>query len=131
MKCSCRWATYSSTRSVEVGGDRDVVEGTEVLGQLVQAGAATVGADGHAEVGGHEQHAQDLVDATQPAGVGWQKWSASAWKNCLKVTWLATCSPVATRMGAMARAMAAWPRMSSGLVGSSIKSGSNSASSSM
>ena len=39
-----------------------------------------------------------------------------------------TCSPVATRIGATARAIAAWPRMSSGLVGSSIQYGSNGAS---
>ena len=36
-----------------------------------------------------------------------------------------TCSPVATRIGATPRAMAAWPRTSSGLVGSSIQYGSN------
>ena len=36
-----------------------------------------------------------------------------------------TCSPVATRIGATARAIAAWPRTSSGLVGSSIQYGSN------
>ena len=32
-----------------------------------------------------------------------------------------TASPVATFIGAIARRMAAWPRMSSGLVGSSIQ----------
>ena len=36
-----------------------------------------------------------------------------------------TCSPVATRIGATPRAIAACPRMSSGLVGSSIQYGSN------
>ena len=44
------------------------------------------------------------------------------------MTRLWTCSPVATRIGATARAIVAWPRMSSGLVGSSIQYGSNSAS---
>ena len=38
-----------------------------------------------------------------------------------------TCSPVATRIGATPRAIAAWPRTSSGLVGSSIQYGSNGA----
>ena len=56
----------------------------------------------------------------------WQTAIASAWNSCLNITRLWTCSPVATRIGATARAIAAWPRMSSGLVGSSIQYGSNS-----
>ena len=50
---------------------------------------------------------------------------AFAWNSCFHITRLWTCSPVATLMGAIARAMAAWPRMSSGLVGSSIHIGSH------
>ena len=46
----------------------------------------------------------------------------------MNITRLWTCSPVATRIGATARAIAACPRMSSGEVGSSIQYGSNSAS---
>ena len=53
---------------------------------------------------------------------------APAWSSCLNMIRLWTCSPVATRMGATPRAIAAWPRMSSGLVGSSIQYGSNGAS---
>ncbi len=41
------------------------------------------------------------------------------------------CSPVATPIGASARAIAAWPSTSSGLVGSSIHQGSKRASSRM
>ena len=44
----------------------------------------------------------------------------------MNITRLWTCSPVATRIGATPRAIAAWPRMSSGEVGSSIQYGSNS-----
>ena len=57
----------------------------------------------------------------------WQKSIASAWNSCLNSTRFMPCSPVATPMGATARRTAAWPRTSSGLVGSSIHSGLNSA----
>ena len=40
--------------------------------------------------------------------------------SCLNITRLWQCSPVATPIGCTARATAAWPRTSSGLVGSSI-----------
>ena len=53
---------------------------------------------------------------------------ASACSSCLKITRLATCSPVATRIGLTARRIAAVPRMSSGLVGSSIHTGGTCAS---
>ena len=49
---------------------------------------------------------------------------ASAWNICLKSTRFMPCSPVATPIGADRRRIAAWPRMSSGLVGSSIQHGS-------
>ena len=41
------------------------------------------------------------------------------------MTRLWTCSPVATRIGAIARAIGAWPNTSSGLVGPSIQYGLN------
>ena len=53
---------------------------------------------------------------------------ASACSSCLKMTRFCACSPVATRTGATPRAISAWPRTSSGLVGSSIQAMSNSAS---
>ena len=56
---------------------------------------------------------------------------ASDWNSCLKMTRFWQCSPVATLMGAIERAIVAWPSTSSGLVGSSIQYGSNSASSFM
>ena len=62
------------------------------------------------------------------AASSWQKSMASAWNICLNSTRFMPCSPVATPIGATARRIAAWPRMSSGLVGSSIHSGLNSAS---
>ena len=61
----------------------------------------------------------------------WQKAMAFACMSCLKTTRFWQCSPVATPIGATARAMAAWPNTSSGLVGSSIHHGSKRASSRM
>ncbi len=54
----------------------------------------------------------------------WQTRMASAWSSCLKMTRLAATSPVATRIGATEAAILAWPRTSSGWVGSSIQYGS-------
>jgi hypothetical protein len=53
----------------------------------------------------------------------WQKSIASACRSCLNRTRFWQCSPVATFMpyGCNAFRMAAWPRTSSGDVGSSIK----------
>src|SRR5204862_59209 len=56
----------------------------------------------------------------------WQTSIASSWSSCLKTTRFCTCSPVATRTGATASRIRRWPRMSSGLVGSSIHHGSTS-----
>jgi len=55
----------------------------------------------------------------------WQNEMASACKSCLKRTRFWQCSPVATPTGETASAMRAWPRTSSGLVGSSIQYGPN------
>ena len=54
---------------------------------------------------------------------------ASTCSSCLKITRLAPCSPVAIRIGATAERIAAWPRMSFGLVGSSTQARLNPASS--
>ena len=43
--------------------NRDVVEHGEVLYELAQANAASVRADGHAELGGEEEDGQVLIDA--------------------------------------------------------------------
>ena len=53
---------------------------------------------------------------------------APACSNCLNITGLWPCSPVATRIGSIASRMRARPRTSSGEVGSSIQYGSNGAS---
>ena len=54
----------------------------------------------------------------------WQTSMAPAWNICLNMTRLWQCSPVATRTGATSARTIMWPRMSSGLVGSSIQYGS-------
>ncbi len=114
--------------AVERAADRDVVDHGQVLDELAQPDAAGMGADRDAELGGHQQDRDDLVHARRGGHASiWQIAIASAWNSCLNMTRLWTCSPVATRIGATARAIAAWPRMSSGLVGSSIQYGSNSA----
>ena len=78
-----------------------------------------------------QQYRQDLVDAAQAARVELAELSAPACMSCLNIVRLWQCSPVAMRTGATSRAIRAWPRMSSGLVGSSIHQGSNCASRSM
>src|ERR1051325_8647539 len=59
----------------------------------------------------------------------WQKLIAPACMSCLNITRFWQCSPVATPIGSIARAMRACPRTSSGDVGSSIQYGRNCASS--
>ena len=68
----------------------------------------------------------EIASLTPPTrhASSWQTSIASAWKSCLKTTRFWMCSPVATRTGAISRRMRACPRMSSGLVGSSIHQGS-------
>ena len=68
----------------------------------------------------------EIASLTPPTrhASSWQTSIASAWKSCLKTTRFWMCSPVATRTGAISRRIRAWPRMSSGLVGSSIHQGS-------
>jgi len=60
------------------------------------------------ELRGEQQDRQVLVHAGHPAGVDladpWIAWLAS---SCLKITRLATFSPVATRIGAMPLAISA------------------------
>ena len=72
----------------------------------------------------------EIASLTPPTrhASSWQTSIASAWKSCLKTTRFWMCSPVATRTGAISRRMRACPRMSSGLVGSSIHQGSCAAS---
>lgn len=48
---------------------RDVVDHHQVIDQLAQPHPAGVGADGLAELPGHQQHRDDLVDAGKTAGV--------------------------------------------------------------
>jgi hypothetical protein len=68
-----------------------------------------------------------LTPATRVASI-WSTCTPPDWRSCFAITRLAMCSPVATGTGATSRAMRACPRMSSGLVGSSIQARSNSAS---
>ena len=64
-----------------------------------------------------------MFSFTPPTRVAssWSTSSAPACRNCLAITRFAMCSPVATGIGATPRAIAAWARMSSGFVGSSIQ----------
>ena len=57
--------------AAEVGSAvlRDVVDHHQVIDQLAQPHPAGVGADGLAELPGHQQHRDDLVDAGKTAGV--------------------------------------------------------------
>ena len=54
---------------VERGAHGDVIEDRQVLHVLAQPHAAGVRADRHAELGGHQQHGDHLVDAAQAAAV--------------------------------------------------------------
>ena len=108
--------------------DRDVVEDRQVLHELAQPDPAGVGTDRDAELAAMKY--TDRISLTLPrrAASSWQKSIASAWNICLNSTRFMPCSPVATPIGETALRMAAWPSTSSGLVGSSIHSGLNSAS---
>ena len=89
--------------ALERPADRDVVDGREVLDELAQPDAAGVRADRHAELRRQQQDRDDLVDAAQPAGVDLADVrSRRPARNCLNMTRLWTCSPVATRIGATA-----------------------------
>ena len=92
----------------QVGRDADVVEDREVLDELAEADAAGVRADGHPELRREQDHRERLVHASEPARVDLaERRSPRAWRSCLNITRLWTCSPVATRIGAIARAIAA------------------------
>ena len=67
-----------------------------------------------------------LMPATRQLST-WQNSIASACMNCLNITLFWRASPVATPIGATARAIFACPRISPGLVGSSIHQGPTSA----
>ena len=82
---------------VERAADRDVVEDRQVLDVLAQADAAGMRADRDAELGGHQQDREDLVDA-RPAGRRRSGRSRSRRPagSCLNMTRFWACSPVAT-----------------------------------
>ena len=101
-KCSCRWSTYSITRSCGAAADRDEVEHRQVLHQLAQPDAAGVRADRDAELRRQQQDREVLVDPGDPAASIWQTSIAPACSSCLKITRFCTCSPVATWIGAIA-----------------------------
>ena len=103
--------------------DGDVVEHRQVLDELAEADAAGVRADRDAELRREQEDRDVLVDAPDAARVELQDVDRPAWSICLKRTRLCDVLPVATRTGATAARIAAWPRMSSGLVGSSIQYG--------
>ena len=119
-KCSCRWSTYSITRSSRLP---ETATKSNIARCWTSSHSPTPPAWGHtgsAELGREQQDREVLVDAARRARRRSARCrSASACMSCLNMTRFWTCSPVAIRTGLTARRMAAWPRMSSGLVGSS------------
>ena len=107
--------------AVLLAADGDEVEHRQVLDQLAQADAAGVRADRDANLAASNRIATfSFTPPTRQASICTTS-RAPACISCLKITRFCTCSPVATRIGAMADRIAAWPRTSSGLVGSSTQ----------
>ena len=104
---------------------RHVVERRQVLDQLAQPDAAGVGADRHAELGRQQQDRQHLVDPAEPARVDLAEVDRAGLHQLLEhrpgCAHARRSPPGSARC---ARAIAAWPSTSSGLVGSSIHHGS-------
>ncbi len=99
-----------------------------MLDELAEADAARVRADRHAELGRQQQDRHDLIDTRQPAGVDLAEGDGVRLHELLEDDpILAVLAGGDTGGRPISRAIAAWPRMSSGLVGSSIQYGSNSA----
>ena len=88
---------------------------------LAQAHAARVRADRDAGLGRHEQHREDLIDATKAASVDLAHADRVGLQQLLEHHPVVDVLAGRHATGATARAIAAWPRMSSGLVGSSIQ----------
>src|SRR5205823_10997217 len=116
---------------LERRADAHVVEDREMLHVLAQPHAAGVGQTGIPNFAASSSTASTSLTPPSRQLSIWQNRIAPACISCLNMTRLWHCSPVATPIGAIARAIAAWPSTSSGLVGSSIHQGSNRASSRM
>ena len=103
-----------------LAADGDEVERGQVLDELAQPDAAGVRADGDAELGRQQQHRDDLVDPGEPAGVDLADADRLRLQQLLEDHAVLRVLPGRDPTGSTARAIAAWPSTSSGLVGSSI-----------
>ena len=90
-----------------------------MLDDLAQSLAARVRADRYLNLAASSRLARfSLTPATRHASICMTS-MARAWRNCLNTTRLAACSPLATLTGRTTCLIAATPRVSPGLVGSS------------
>jgi hypothetical protein len=106
---------------LEAAADGEVVERGEVDDELAQADATRVRADRVPNLAASSMIAiASFTPAVRHASI-WTNETAFACSSCLKTIRFCTCSPVAIHTGATARAIAAWPSTSSGLVGSSTQ----------
>jgi hypothetical protein len=105
--------------------DGDVVEHRHVLDHLTQSDSSGMRAHRNPMLGGQQENGKFLVEPgfTREASTCTTS-TAPACISCLNITRSATCSPVATLIGWIARRITACPSTSSGLVGSSIQYGS-------
>ena len=106
--------------------DAHEIQHRQVLHVFAQADAAGVRADRHAELRRQQQNRQHFVDAADPATVDLTDSNRVRLQKLLEHHPVGDISPVATLIGETAFATLAWPRMSSGLTGSSITTGWNS-----
>src|SRR5215207_8698853 len=80
-------------------GDRHEVEHGQVLHHLAESDTACVWTDRHPELGGQQQDRDVFVDATDTCRIDLNNVNGVCLQQLLKMTRLATCSPVATLMG--------------------------------
>ena len=108
---------------LEGGGDAEEVEDGEVLDVLAEADAAGVGADGDAEFCGEEDDGEVFVDAGDAAAVDLADVDGLGLEELLEHDAVVAVLAGGDADRGTSRRMRAWPRMSSGLVGSSIHQG--------
>lgn len=102
-------------------GERHEVEHRQVLDEFAQADPARVRADRHAELGREEQDGEVLVDAGDAGGVDLQDVDGAGLEELFEDDTVLDVFAGGDLDGATASRTAAWPRTSSGLVGSSIQ----------
>ena len=103
----------------------DEVDHRDVLGIFAQPHPARMRADGLAEFGSQQQDGEHFVQATEPAGVRLYDIDGIAGEELFEHDAIVNVLTGRDAMGRTALATLPWPRMSSGLTGSSIHQGSN------